>query len=116
MSQLCQRQEDGDRILFKCVLARYVWCCVREILSWDRGPNSLVFMEGDVLCQRQLDFLFGGYLLVFMGTRSVEKLVVESVTQRFRHKGKMLKRTSGRNHHRLALLGGISNASEVDPG
>lgn len=38
---LCGIEENADHVLFQCVLARFVWHCVKEILIWGRIPGSL---------------------------------------------------------------------------
>lgn len=38
---LCGIREDTDHVLFNCVLAKFIWSCIREILLWDRVPVSL---------------------------------------------------------------------------
>lgn len=38
---LCGVLEDANHVLFLCVLARFAWVCMKEILSWKRCPISL---------------------------------------------------------------------------
>jgi len=38
---LCNSLETVDHVLFQCVMARFVWASFKEILGWDRVPNSL---------------------------------------------------------------------------
>ena len=34
-------REDTDHIFFNCVLAKFVWACVKECLMWEKIPVSL---------------------------------------------------------------------------
>ena len=34
-------KESIDHILFSCVLANFVWTCVKEACNWNRTPTSL---------------------------------------------------------------------------
>lgn len=38
---LCGVLEDANHVLFKCVIAKFVWCCNKEIMHWDRVSESL---------------------------------------------------------------------------
>uniref|UniRef100_K3XSK2 Reverse transcriptase zinc-binding domain-containing protein n=1 Tax=Setaria italica TaxID=4555 RepID=K3XSK2_SETIT len=39
--KLCKEQEDADHIIFRCPLASFVWCWIRDSLGWDGIPDSL---------------------------------------------------------------------------
>jgi hypothetical protein len=38
---LCGVPETVDYILFYCIIAKFVWSCFKEALSWDKIPRSL---------------------------------------------------------------------------
>ena len=38
---LCGVDESLNHVIFSCVLARFAWICVKEVLSWERIPISL---------------------------------------------------------------------------
>lgn len=38
---ICGQPETGDHILFSCILARFVWACIKEALDWERTPVGL---------------------------------------------------------------------------
>jgi len=41
---LCNCPETVDHILFQCILAKFVWACLKEILGWDQVPQNLFHM------------------------------------------------------------------------
>lgn len=38
---LCEVSEDTNHVIFRCVVAKFAWCCMREMLHWDRCLDSL---------------------------------------------------------------------------
>lgn len=38
--KLCGLEEDTEHILFRCVLARFVWCAIRDVAGWGESPLS----------------------------------------------------------------------------
>jgi len=38
---ICGARESLDHIMFTCVLARFIWTCLKEALGWVRIPNNL---------------------------------------------------------------------------
>ncbi|EAZ00423.1 hypothetical protein OsI_22445 [Oryza sativa Indica Group] len=38
--KMCDLEEDTEHILFRCALARFLWCAIREIAGWEMSPIS----------------------------------------------------------------------------
>jgi len=38
---LCGSPETIDHILFQCIIARFVWACIKEALGWEKTPLCL---------------------------------------------------------------------------
>lgn len=37
---MCDLVEDSEHIMFRCFLARFLWCAVREVAGWETSPLS----------------------------------------------------------------------------
>lgn len=36
----CNDLEDADHIIFRCPVAKFLWCVIRDALTWNAAPNS----------------------------------------------------------------------------
>jgi hypothetical protein len=78
---LCGRREDKDHIFFKCSLAQFVWCCVRDVFRLSRSPMSWDDFQGGWLSQSfKMSYRTG--LFVFAGLawamwRNRNKMAIE---------------------------------------
>jgi hypothetical protein len=63
---LCGKEEDTDHIYFRCSLAQFAWCCIRDIFGWDSFPTSWEDLQGGWLSQKlKVPYKIG--LFVFVG-------------------------------------------------
>lgn len=37
---LCGKMEDANHVLFQCVMVKFAWSCIREILQWESDSES----------------------------------------------------------------------------
>jgi len=42
---LCNSPETVNHILFQCVMAKFIWACFKEMLSWDRVPEPVSYVR-----------------------------------------------------------------------
>ena len=74
--KLCGEMEDLDHLFFKCPVALFVWCWVRDSLGWSCIPASLGDFQDDFLGgpgdkdNRLTIFLFAGVSWALWRTRN----------------------------------------------
>lgn len=40
LCKLCEEKEDVDHLIFRCAPARFLQCCITDVLNWDFVPSS----------------------------------------------------------------------------
>ena len=80
---LCGRKEDVNHVLFRCSMARFIWCGVREALAGKNIPTSwkdwrgLQLVNEFKLPKRFTMFLFSGLAWALWKTRN--KMAIEHI-------------------------------------
>jgi hypothetical protein len=60
---MCGQPETVDHIFFSCILAKFVWACLREALGWERTPVSIQDMLQNWIPLGCGDYSFKVFLL-----------------------------------------------------